>query len=92
MLTLTFIWVVLATVVIALAALRKMAARHEDDDLHLSEPDGGKAIARQSATARRIDRFDSWGKTFTVIVVVYGLGLLGTFLYQGWQQSLQLSK
>jgi len=77
-------WIVLAAVVIALATFRKVAARKEDDFLHLAQPD---AIPQQFSVARRLDRIDQWGKILTTALVVYGLALLLAFCYIGWVNS-----
>jgi hypothetical protein len=47
--------------------------------------------ARQTAVAHTLDIIDRWGVTLTVIVVVYGLALLGVFLYNSWVQGQQLN-
>ena len=77
-------WIVLAGVIIALASWRKIAARQEDDYLHIGRPD---AIANQFSVARRLDRIDHWGKILTAALVIYGLVLLLRFLYVGWVGS-----
>lgn len=76
-------WVLLATVVIGLAFYRKMIARQEDDSLHVGDV-GGSAITRQVQVAKKLESIDRWGKTLTVFIVVYGVALLGYFLYLGW--------
>jgi hypothetical protein len=77
-------WTVLACVIVALASWRKIAARQEDDYLHIGRPD---AIASQFAVARKLDRIDRWGKILTAALVVYGLVLLLRLLYVGWVSS-----
>ncbi len=87
MLALSIIWAVLATVVGGLIVARKIAARNEDDIIHVNETN---VSAQQTAIAHTLDVIDRWGVTLTVIVVVYGLGILGLFLYNSWVAGQQL--
>ena len=87
MLTLFVIWAVLATIVLGLALTRKFAAREEDDYIHVND---ARVNARQSAVANTLDIIDRWGKMLTIVVVVYGLGLLGAYMYISWQQAGQI--
>ncbi len=84
MLALIVSWGVLALIIVTLAMYRKMAARDESDVIHLEDP---AFATRQQGIARRLDKIDSWGKPLTVLLVVYGLGLVAWFLYTGWQTS-----
>jgi len=87
MLALWIIWFVLTLVVIGLAIARKIAARNEDDLVHLA---GGadRAISQQVQVAQRLEWFDHWGKTLTVVDGLFGVVLLGIMLYSAWQESL----
>lgn len=84
MLPLVVAWAALATVVLALAAYRKMIARKEDDYLHV---DSNVAVQQQEAVAKKLEVIDKWGKILTVLAVVFALVLLGIFLYNGWNDS-----
>lgn len=88
MLALSVIWAVLATAVGVLIVVRKVASRNEDDILHVNEVN---VSAKQNAMAHTLDVIDRWGVTLTVILVVYGLALLGVFLYNSWVQGQQLN-
>jgi hypothetical protein len=79
---------VLATAVAALIVARKVAARNEDDSLHVNEV---RVSVQQTTMAHTLDVIDRWGVTLTVVVVVYGLALLGVFLYNSWVQGQQLN-
>ncbi|MBZ5617143.1 MAG: hypothetical protein LAQ69_00220 [Acidobacteriia bacterium] len=81
------LWIVLATIVIALIVRRRMVSSHEDDTLHVLQ---GAPVAHQAVLANKLDQIDKWGKIFTVIVVVFGLLLGAAYLYQTWVQSTQL--
>lgn len=79
-------WIVLAFCVVALALYRKMIASHEDDVVHVTSGES-RAVSQQVNFAHKIEKIDFWGKTLTVILVVYGLILAAWILYQLWEQS-----
>jgi len=79
-------WGVLALVVLILAAYRSQIGRQEDDQIHMANPDMG-VISHQSAVAHKIDTIEKWGKTLTVILVLYGLALGGYYFYTLWTAS-----
>ncbi len=74
-------WAILACVVAGLAFYRKAIARNEDDYIHV---DAVGVNNQQVALARKLEQIDKWGKLLTIVVAVYGVILLGVFLYQGW--------
>jgi len=73
-------WGVLAIVVLFLVIYRKSVADREDDSIHLE----GGVSSQQVALAHRLELIDKWGKTLTVIAVVYGVVLGAIYLYQVW--------
>ena len=73
-------WGVLALVVVSLIIYRKSVSSREDDSIHLE----GSAPADQVALDHRLAVIDRWGKTLTVIAVVYGVALGAIYLYQVW--------
>ncbi len=73
-------WAVLATAVLVLAFYRRMVANKEDDYLHVEND----VTAQQIAVAKKLEAIDKWGKILTVIAGVYGLIIIGMFLYNGW--------
>ena len=73
-------WGLLALVVVFLIVYRRTVTSREDDSIHL---EGGIAT-EQVTLAHRLGLIDRWGKTLTVIVVVYGLALAAIYLYQVW--------
>ena len=79
---LAMLWALLALVVLALIAYRKIVSLKEDDTLHL-----GSAIAttEQVSVSHKLDQIDKWGKLLTVIALVYGLLLAAGYTYQIWQ-------
>jgi len=93
MLALSIVWLALTACVIGLALYRKFEAHtHEDDLVHLAEGEA-KFIPNQVATARLLDKIDTWGKRLTVVDVVFGFVLLVVFMFNAWQQSVaQMSR
>ena len=91
MLTLWVVWAVLTIAVITLAVYRKVAARNEDDFVHLTEGESG-SITEQVAVARKLDKIDYWGKTLTVVDAAYLAVLLAVMFYNAWQTSLDSMK
>lgn len=76
---------VLAVIVGGLAIYRKAVASHEDDTVHLSG--GGDAVQEQVAVASKLNAIDKWGKLLTVVLVVYGLVVVGMYIMQMWETS-----
>ena len=91
MLALWIIWFALTLTVIGLAIARKITARNEDDLVHLA---GGAehAISQQVAVANKLEWFDRWGKTLTVVDGLFALVLVSIMLYTAWQDSLAVVK
>jgi len=84
------LWIVLAACVAALALYRKMVASHEDDTVHVIS--GERSVVAQQATfAQKIEKIDFWGKTLTIVLIVYGVVLAAWILYQLWEQSAKVS-
>jgi len=77
------LWVVLALAVIGLIIYRRIVAAGEDDMIHVSEAAAG-VTSQQVSVAQKLDQIDKWGKTLTVVVVVYGIVLAGVYVYQSW--------
>ena len=73
-------WAVLATAVLALAFYRRAVASKEDDYLHVNND----VAAQQTAMAKKLEMIDRWGKILTIIAAVFGVILLGLFMYDGW--------
>jgi len=82
-------WIPLAVVVLVLAIYRNVMASHEDETIHVLEGDA-PAVAAQLKLSHKLEVIERWGKTLTVVVVVYGLVIAGMYLYFIWQQGAQL--
>jgi hypothetical protein len=91
MLALWIIWFVLTLTVVGLAIARKIAARNEDDLVHLAAGTD-QAISQQVAVANKLEWFDRWGKTLTIADGLFALALVSIMLYTAWQQSLAVVK
>ena len=75
------LWALLAVVVLALIAYRKVVSLQEEETLHLGDPAGAN---HQAVIARKLDWIDKWGKLLTVVAVVYGVLLSATYTYHVW--------
>jgi hypothetical protein len=76
----------MAAIVLGLALYRKVVARQQDLHIHVSANEAG-SVERQSELAYRLGWIDKWGKTFTVITILYFFVLLGIVLYREWLRS-----
>jgi len=77
-------WGVLAVIVLILAAYRSQLGRREDDTIHMADFESG-TVAQQTQIAHKIDNIERWGKTLTVLLVLYGLALGAYYMYSVWQ-------
>jgi len=80
------LWIALTVVVMALFAYRFFVSLREDDTVHLADSEAGM-IGQQAVLAARLSRIDRLRNALTVVDVVFGLGLLGGFVYQGLHSS-----
>jgi hypothetical protein len=77
----TVVWALLAIVVVALIAYRKMVSSKEEETLHLAN---AAEANHQAVIAHKLEWIDKWGKLLTVIAVVYGLLLAAAYTYHIW--------
>ena len=75
------LWVLLAVVVLALIAYRKVVSLQEEETLHLGNP---AEANHQAVIARKLDWIDKCGKLLTVVAVVYGALLAAAYTYHVW--------
>jgi hypothetical protein len=78
------LWGALAASVLVLIVWRKAVGRGEDDTLHVLH---AEALPRQAAVAHKLEVIDRWGKTLTIVTVVYGILVAALFMYQTWVQT-----
>ena len=76
----------LIAVVIALALYRFFIGKEQDFHIHMN-PAETPEIGKQSNIASRLTWIDKWGKSLTVVTLVYFLILLVLILYRSWQQA-----
>jgi len=79
-------WAILGIVVLGLAIYRARVAGHEDDSLHMMAGEAS-IIVEQQKLGKKIEHIELWGKSLTVLLVVYGLAPAGIYLYHPWQVS-----
>ena len=77
------LWSVMAIAVLALIVIRKRIASGEDDTLHVMEGDA-RMIPHQQELAHKLEVIDRWGKSLTVVTVVFGMIVGALWVYQGW--------
>ncbi len=83
------LWAILAAFVLGLAIYRKSISRGEMDVVHIRDSDASM-ITGQATLANRMDKIDRWGKLLTIAVVVYGVAIVGLYLWSAWQASNNL--
>ena len=84
------LWIALALCVAVLAFYRRVVASQEDDIVHVISGES-RVLTQQVTFAQKIDKIDFWGKTLTIVLVVYGLILGAWMLYQLWEQSTRVA-
>jgi hypothetical protein len=75
------IWAVLATVVVFLALYRRRVYLKSDELLHVLDEEA-PLVPAQEAIGKKLEKIDRWGKTLTVIVILYALAIGGLYLYR----------
>jgi anaerobic C4-dicarboxylate transporter len=79
-------WVVLLLIVIALAFYKKSIDAHVDESLHFDAEDD-VMVKNQEAQTRRSNTIEVWGKVLTIVVFLYGIGIVGLIALHQWQVS-----
>jgi hypothetical protein len=85
------VWVVLLAVVLVLAFRRSLLARQEDDMLHVGDAAAAAATARQVVVGKKLNALERVLKMLTVLLVLYGVLLVGLFIYDAWTASSRIS-
>ena len=85
------VWIVLLAVVIILAFRRSILARDEDDMLHVGDAAAAAATARQVAVAKKLNAIERVLKILTVLLILYGVVLVGLFIYDAWMASSRIA-
>jgi uncharacterized membrane protein len=74
-------WAVLATIVACLAFYRRKIRTKSDEILHVLDAEASQ-VSTQEIVAKKLSKVDFWGKTLTVLVVLYGLAIVGMYFYR----------
>jgi hypothetical protein len=74
------IWAVLTTVVVVLAIGRRRIAIRADESLNVPDAHAA-AIPAQAEIARKLAIVDRWGKTLTIVSILYLLCIAVAFIY-----------
>lgn len=82
-------WIALVVVVASLGVRRLTVGRDDDEFLHLAESEAA-LVTQQTAVGRKIRTTDRWGQWLTIVTVLYGLALLGVYLYGVWIEGAKL--
>jgi hypothetical protein len=77
---------VLVLAVVALLIIRSRLAGNEENIIHVQDAEAGM-VAQQAVLAQKLTVVDRWGKTVTVVTLLYGLFLAGLYVYQFWTSS-----
>ena len=72
-------------------ACAKFAARNEDDLVHLAAGTE-RAVSQQVSVAQKLEWFDRWGKTLTIVDGLFALVLVAIMLFTAWRESLAVVK
>jgi hypothetical protein len=77
------LWAIMALAVLTLIVIRRRIASGEDDSLHVMEG-AARMIPHQQEIAHKLEVIDRWGKSLTVLTLVFGLIVGALWVYQGW--------
>lgn len=83
---LVIVWVVLIVVLVGLFIYRARLARREEETVHVLGTDPAE-ISHKMTIAQKLLRVERWIRILAIVVVVYGLVLLGLFLWDAWERS-----
>ncbi len=75
------LWIVVIVALLAVWAYRRMVDNSADELVHLSDASDA-VLAKQEATASRIQQLDRLMMILAIVVVVYGAALGGITIYR----------
>ena len=78
------IWTVLVIAVLIIEAVRRFAARDEDDMLHVRDSEV-QIVAKQRTMAHSLEVIDRWRGWLFAVTIVFGIALGAVWLYNAWQ-------
>lgn len=74
----------LIAVVVGLALYRFFASKDQDFHIHINANEA-VTVGKQNAVADKLNWIDRWGKSLTVLTLIYFFALLALILYRQWQ-------
>jgi hypothetical protein len=77
------LWIVLAAALAVLLAYRKFVEGSVDELVHVSDATGA-TITKQQTTARQLEQLDRIVKILWLVVILYGVGLAGMYVYDAF--------
>jgi hypothetical protein len=83
-------WAALAAFVVAMATYHYLLLHHEDATLDIME--SASLASEQARVFKKAHTIELWGKALTIVVMIYGLALVGTYLYHQWQLGGQMPR
>ena len=75
------LWIVVIVALLAVWAYRRMVDNSSDELVHLSDASDA-VLAKQEATASRIQQLDRLMTILAIVVVVYGAAIGGVTIYR----------
>ena len=81
-------WAVLAFVVLVLGIYRIRMGRRDDATLDVFASDS--VAAQQQHAVHKMKVVDIWGQALTVIAFLYGLAIVGYYLYNVWVEGTKI--
>ncbi len=80
------IFLVLIVAIIIVAIYRARLSRREQESLHVLGTDPAE-ISQKMTIAQKLLSVERWMKILTIVTVIYGIGLLGLFLWDAWERT-----
>ncbi len=80
------IFVVLIAAIIVVAIYRARLSRMEQESLHVLGTDPAE-ISQKMTIAQKLLLVERWMRILIILTVIYGIGLLGLFLWDAWERT-----
>ncbi|MCS7316544.1 MAG: hypothetical protein RMI94_15540 [Bryobacterales bacterium] len=80
------IFLVLIAAIIVVAVYRARLSRMEQESLHVLGTDPAE-ISQKMTIAQKLLVVERWMKILVIVTVIYGIGLLGLFLWDAWERT-----
>jgi hypothetical protein len=83
---LSAIFVVLIAGIVVMMIYRSRLSRKEEESLHVLGTDDAE-ISLKMTIAQKLLIVERWLKVLIIVTVIYGIGLLGLFLWDAWERT-----